>query len=318
MAQLGFRTFDEMIGRVDKLDMVPAINHWKAKGIDLSRLLYQEPPAPGVAIYHCETQNHGLDKALDNELIALSEPALERREPVRIERPIRNIHRTVGAMLSGQVARRYGHAGLPEDTIWARFNGTAGGSFGAFLAHGVTLELYGDANDYVGKGLSGGVTVVEGTGDHGCEYMTGGVVVVLGETGRNFAAGMSGGIAYVYDPKGRFASLCNHAGVDLEAIGDEPDEGEDDADGADRPRQRAPNVVDNGMGDPLRFDAERLRILIERHHLFTGSARARMLLGHWDRTLAAFVKVTPQDYRRALLELKAERETAAARMAAAE
>jgi len=266
-------------------------------------------------------------------------------------------------MLSGQVARRYGHAGLPEDTIWARFDGTAGGSFGAFLAHGVTLELYGDANDYVGKGLSGGrlivrqppeaarepteniiigntvlygaiageayfegvagerfavrnsgaVAVVEGTGDHGCEYMTGGVVVVLGETGRNFAAGMSGGIAYVYDPRGRFASLCNHAGVDLEAIGEEA-EGDDD----ERPRQRAPNVVDSGMGDPLRFDAARLRILIERHHLFTGSARARALLEDWDRTLAAFVKVTPQDYRRALLELKAERDTAAARMAAAE
>ncbi len=364
MAQLGFRNFDEMIGRVDRLDMVPAINHWKAKGIDLSRLLYQEPPRPGVAIYHCETQNHGLDKALDNALIAASEPALERREPVRIERPIRNIHRTVGAMLSGQVARRYGHAGLPEDTIWARFNGTAGGSFGAFLAHGVTLELYGDANDYVGKGLSGGrlivrqppqakrepteniiigntvlygaiageayfegvagerfavrnsgaVAVVEGTGDHGCEYMTGGVVVVLGETGRNFAAGMSGGIAYVYDPKGRFASLCNHAGVDLEAIGEETEEGDDD----ERPRQRAPNVVDSGMGDPLRFDAARLRILIERHHLFTGSARARDLLEDWDNTLAAFVKVTPKDYRRALLELKAERETDAARMAAAE
>ena len=228
----------------------------------------------------------------------------------------------------------------------------------------MTLELFGDANDYVGKGLSGGrlivrqppqatrepteniiigntvlygaiageayfegvagerfavrnsgaVAVVEGTGDHGCEYMTGGVVVVLGETGRNFAAGMSGGIAYVYDPQGRFASLCNHAGVDLEAIDDDDGDGDDD----ERPRQRAPDVVDNGMGDPLRFDAERLRILVERHHLFTGSARARMLLEDWDRTLAAFVKVMPKDYRRALLELKAERETAAARMAAAE
>jgi len=364
MAQLGFRTFDEMVGRVDRIDMVPAIDHWKAKGIDLSRLLYQEQPAPGVAIYHCEVQNHGLDKALDNELIQLAEPALEQREPVRIERPIRNIHRTVGAMLSGQVARRYGHVGLPEDTIWARFDGTAGGSFGAFLAHGVTLELYGDANDYVGKGLSGGrlivrqppqatrepteniiigntvlygaiageayfegvagerfavrnsgaVAVVEGTGDHGCEYMTGGVVVVLGETGRNFAAGMSGGIAYVYDPQGRFASLCNHTGVDLEAIGNEDYDENDE----DRPRQRAPDVVDNGMGDPLRFDAARLRILIERHQLFTGSARARMLLEDWDQTLAAFVKVTPQDYRRALLELRAEREAAAAQMAAAE
>ena len=364
MAQLGFRKFDEMIGRVDRIDMEPAVNHWKAKGIDLSRLLYQEPPKPGVAIYHCEEQNHGLDKALDNELIAAAQPALDRREAVRIELPIRNVHRTVGAMLSGEIARRYGHAGLPEDTVRVRFTGTAGQSFGAFLAHGVTLELDGDANDYVGKGLSGGrlvvrqpeearrepteniivgntvlygaiagdayfegvagerfavrnsgaVAVVEGTGDHGCEYMTGGVVVVLGETGRNFAAGMSGGIAYVYDPQRRFASLCNHAGVDLEVIAAAaPD---DDADEEGRPRQRPVSVVDSGMGDLMHFDAQRLRILIERHHLLTGSARARQLLEDWDNTLASFVKIMPKDYRRALLELKAERE--AAPMAAAE
>jgi glutamate synthase (NADPH/NADH) large chain len=356
MAQLGFRTLDEMVGRVDRLDMAPAVDHWKAKGVDLSRLLYQEPAKPGVAIYHCETQDHGLDKALDNELIEAAMPALDYRQPVRIEKSIRNVHRTVGAMLSGEVAKRYGHAGLPEDTIWARFDGNAGQSFGAFLAHGVTLELHGDANDYVGKGLSGGrlivrqpqearrepteniiigntvlygaiageayfegvagerfavrnsgaVAVVEGTGDHGCEYMTGGVVVVLGDTGRNFAAGMSGGIAYVWDPRGGFANVCNQSEVKLENLAAiEPD---GDTDPADRPRQRAPNVVDNGMGDPLRFDAERLRILIERHHLFTGSARARALLEDWDNTLAAFVKVTPRDYRRALLELRAERE----------
>jgi glutamate synthase (NADPH) large chain len=371
MAQLGFRTVDEMVGRVDRVDMAPAINHWKAKGIDLSRLLYQEPAAPGVAIHHCETQHHGLDKALDNELIAEAQPALDHRRPVRIEKPIRNVHRTVGAMLSGEVAKRCGHAGLPEDTIWARFDGNAGQSFGAFLAHGVTLELHGDANDYVGKGLSGGrlivrqpsaanrepteniiigntvlygaiageayfegvagerfavrnsgaVAVVEGTGDHGCEYMTGGVVVVLGQTGRNFAAGMSGGIAYVYDPRGGFANVCNRSEVELSPVAAaEPD---DDAnpvylEDGDRPRQRAPNVVDNGMGDPLRFDAQRLRILIERHQLFTGSARARRLLENWEQTLAAFVKVTPKDYRRALLDLKSEREADAARMAAAE
>ncbi len=362
MAQLGFRNFDEMIGRVDRIDMAPAVNHWKAKGVDLSRLLYQEPAKPGVAIYHCERQDHHLDKALDNELIAEAQAALEQKQPVRIDKPIRNVHRTVGAMLSGEVAKRYGHAGLPEDTIWARFKGNAGGSFAAFLAHGITLELFGDANDYVGKGLSGGrvivrqpqeatrepteniiigntvlygaiageayfegvagerfavrnsgaIAIVEGTGDHGCEYMTGGVAVVLGETGRNFAAGMSGGIAYVWDPKGRFASLCNQSGVDLEAV--VMDEG--DSDESDRPRQRALSVVDNGMGDPLRFDGQRLRILIERHHLFTGSARAHRLLEDWDTTLASFVKVTPKDYRRALLELKAERE--AAQMAAAE
>jgi glutamate synthase (NADPH/NADH) large chain len=363
MAQLGFRTFNEMVGRVDKLDMVRAIDHWKAKGIDLSRLLYQEPAKPGVAIYHCERQQHHLDKALDNELIAEAQPALDERQPVRIERPIRNVHRTVGAMLSGEVARRYGHAGLPQDTIWATFRGNAGQSFGAFLAHGVTLELYGDANDYTGKGLSGGrlivrqppeasrepteniiigntvlygaiageayfegvagerfavrnsgvAAVVEGTGDHGCEYMTGGVVVVIGDTGRNFAAGMSGGISYVWDPQGRFASLCNQSEVELEPIA--PAEPDDDAD-PDRPRQRAPSVHDNGMGDPLRFDAARLRILLERHHLFTGSARARALLEDWDNTVASFVKITPKDYRRALLELRAERQ--AERIEAAE
>jgi len=327
-------------------------------------LLYQEPAKPGVAIYNCERQEHHLDQALDNELIAEAQPALTEREPVRIERPIRNVHRTVGAMLSGEVARRYGHTGLMQDTIWATFRGNAGQSFGAFLAHGVTLELYGDANDYTGKGLSGGrlivrqppetgrepteniiigntvlygaiageayfegvagerfavrnsgaVAVVEGTGDHGCEYMTGGVVVVIGNTGRNFAAGMSGGIAYVWDPQGRFSSLCNKNEVELEPIASaEPD---DDAEPRDRPRQRAPSVYDNGMGDPLCFDAARLRILLERHHLYTGSAHARALLEDWDNTVASFVKITPKDYRRALLELRAEQQ--AARIEAAE
>ncbi len=363
MAELGFRKFNDMIGRVDRLDMVRAIEHWKAKGVDLSRLLHSVTPKPGFAIYNCERQDHHLDKALDNELIAASQPALEERQPVRIECQIRNVHRTVGAMLSGEVARRYGHGGLPQDTIWARFHGNAGQSFGAFLARGVTLELYGDANDYVGKGLSGGrlivrqppdiqrepteniiigntvlygaiageayfegvagerfavrnsgaVAVVEGTGDHGCEYMTGGVVVVLGDTGRNFAAGMSGGIAYVWDPKGRFRDLCNPTSVDLEAIAF-PDPSE--ADDPDRPHQRSPSVEDAGMGDLLRFDATRVRIVLERHYLLTGSARARALLEDWENTLTAFVKVMPRDYRRALLELRSEQE--AARMAAAE
>jgi glutamate synthase (NADPH/NADH) large chain len=366
MAQLGFRKFDDMIGRVDRIDMVPAIEHWKAKGVDLSRLLHAVEPQPGVAVYNSERQHHHLDKALDNDLIAEAQAALHSRLPVRLEHPIRNVHRTVGAMLSGEVARQYGHAGLPQDTIWATFRGHAGQSFGAFLAHGVTLELFGDANDYVGKGLSGGrlvvrqppeagrepteniiigntvlygaiageayfegvagerfavrnsgaVAVVEGTGDHGCEYMTGGVVVVLGEAGRNFAAGMSGGIAYVWDTHGRFASLCNQNEVTLETVAATDEDEEADPD--ERPRQRASSVVDNGMGDLLRFDAERLRILIERHHLLTGSARARMLLENWAAAVPAFVKVTPKDYRRALLELKAEREAEAARMAAAE
>ncbi|HVM77909.1 MAG TPA: glutamate synthase large subunit [Stellaceae bacterium] len=355
MAKLGFRTFNEMIGQVSRLDMRRAVEHWKAKGVDLSRILHQAWPRPGVAIYNCERQQHHLERAMDQELIVEATPALERGEPVRIERQIRNVNRTVGAMLSGEVARRYGHAGLPEDTISIRFRGTAGGSFGAFLARGISVELTGDANDYVGKGLSGGrivvrtpaeskreptdniivgntvlygaiageayfegvagerfavrnsgaLAVVEGTGDHGCEYMTGGVVVVLGDTGRNFAAGMSGGIAYVYDPKRRFQRLCNTAMVDLEPV-DPADS--DAAEDPDRPRQRSLSVEDSGMGDMLRFDAERLRILIERHHLFTGSARARMLLEDWDTALGHFIKVMPKDYRRALLELRAERQ----------
>ena len=271
---------------------------------------------------------------------------------MRIEKPIRNVHRTVGAMLSGEVARRYGHAGLPEDTIWARFDGNAGQSFGAFLAHGVTLELYGDANDYVGKGLSGGrlivrqpnearrepteniiigntvlygaiageayfegvagerfavrnsgaVAVVEGTGDHGCEYMTGGVVVVLGDTGRNFAAGMSGGIAYVWDPRGGFRNVCNLARVDLE-----PRDLRTTATPT-RPTGRASArraCVDNGMGDPLRFDAPATAHPDRAPPCSSPAAPApALLLEDWDSTLAAFVKVTPQDYRRALLELQ--------------
>ncbi len=362
MAKLGFRTFSEMIGQVGRLDMRQAVEHWKAKGIDLSRVLYQAPPREGIAIYNCEKQNHHLDRAMDNELIELSEPALQRAEPVSISRDIRNVHRTVGAMLSGEIAKRYGHAGLPEDTIQVSLRGNAGGSFGAFLSRGVTLELTGDANDYVGKGLSGGrvvvrhppvnrepteniivgntvlygaiageayfqgvagerfavrnsgaLAVVEGCGDHGCEYMTGGVVVVLGETGRNFAAGMSGGVAYVYDPMRRFESLCNMAGVDLEPVRPSDPNAADDP---ERPRQRSVSVEDSGMGDLLRFDAERLRVLVEKHLLYTGSARARELLDDWDRALASFVKVMPLDFRRALQDLRAERH--AANAAAAE
>ena len=359
MAQLGFRRFDDMIGQVDRLDMRRALDHWKAKGIDLSRVLHRPPARPGIAIHNGEHQNHHLDRAMDVELIAESRAALEHGEPVRIEREVRNVHRTVGAMLSGEIARRYGHAGLPEDTIALRFHGTAGQSFGAFLARGVSIELTGDANDYVGKGLSGGrlvvrqpassrreptqniivgntvlygavageayfqgvagerfavrnsgaLAVVEGTGDHGCEYMTGGVVVVLGDTGRNFGAGMSGGIAYVYDPSMRFRNLCNLAMVDLEALQPADPNAADDP---DRPRQRSLSVDDSGMGDFLRFDAERLRVLIERHHLFTGSARAHTLLEDWDRTLEHFVKVMPRDFRRALHELQAERQAAQA------
>jgi glutamate synthase (NADPH/NADH) large chain len=355
MARLGLRSFKELIGRVDRLDMRHAIDHWKAAGVDLGRILHQVSPAAGVAVWNSERQQHHLERAMDVDLIAACRPALERGEKLRISRDIRNVHRTVGTMLSGEVARRHGHAGLPDGTITVALRGTAGGSFAAFLAHGITLDLQGDANDYVGKGLSGGrvvvrqppevrrdptrniivgntvlygaiagqahfqgvagerfavrnsgaVAVVEGTGDHGCEYMTGGVVVVLGETGRNFAAGMSGGIAYVYDPSGSFPNLYNPAMVDIEPIAAADDA---DADDPQRPRPEASSVSDSGMGDPLRFDAERLRILVERHVRLTGSARAASLLAEWPAALGHFVKIMPRDYRRAMLDLRAERD----------
>jgi glutamate synthase (NADPH/NADH) large chain len=363
MAQMGFRTLAEMIGRVDRIDMGQAVDHWKAQGVDLSKILYARPAEGAKGLWNQDRQDHGLEKALDHQLIAAAQPALETGKAVTGEFSIRNVNRTVGAMLSGEVAKRYGHAGLPEDAISFRFKGNAGQSFGAFLARGVSLELSGDANDYVGKGLSGGrivvrqppearreptaniivgntvlygaiageayfegvagerfavrnsgaVTVVEGVGDHGCEYMTGGVVVVLGDTGRNFAAGMSGGVAYVYDPKGRFRDLANPAMVTLETIA--PAEKASAADEPFRPAKRSLAVDNAGMGDVMRFDAERLKILIERHQRYTGSRRAAEILENWDRTLGSFVKVMPVDYRRALLELAAER---AAHMVAAE
>ncbi|HKR88409.1 MAG TPA: glutamate synthase large subunit [Phenylobacterium sp.] len=359
MAEMGFRTLNEMIGRVDRIDMRPALDHWKAHNVDLSKILYSAPAEAAKGLWNMDRQDHGLGRALDHSLIADAKAALEEGKPVSGVYEVRNINRTIGAMLSGEVAKRYGHAGLPDDTIQLKFLGAAGQSFGAFAARGVSLELSGDGNDYVGKGLSGGrvvvrqpqgskreptrniivgntvlygaiageayfegvagerfavrnsgaVAVVEGVGDHGCEYMTGGVVVVLGDTGRNFAAGMSGGVAYVYDPEGRFAALCNPAMVELEKIG--PATPATAADEGQRPSQRAVSVENNGMGDMLRFDAERLRILVERHHLHTGSKRAAELLADWDQALAAFVKVMPTDYRRALLDQAAQRKTAA-------
>ncbi|MBC2652725.1 glutamate synthase large subunit [Novosphingobium flavum] len=357
MAEMGFRTLAEMVGRVDRLDTRKAIHHWKAEGVDLSRLLHQVDPVPGTTLNWSGTQDHGLEHALDNDLIAAAAEALDSKAPVRIERKVINVNRTVGAMLSGEVARRYGHAGLPDNTINIALTGVAGQSFAAFLAHGITLDLTGDANDYVGKGLSGGrvivrqpthvdrdpteniivgntvlygaiageaffngvagerfavrnsgaVAVVEGTGDHGCEYMTGGVVMVLGRTGRNFAAGMSGGVAYVYDEHGQFGQLCNMAQVDLLPIAP----GRDEDEGAGRPQQRTNGASDPGMGDMLRHDADRIRILLERHHLHTGSKRARALLDDFDAALAKFVKVMPRDYAKALKQLEAERLAAA-------
>ncbi|MCX7285773.1 MAG: glutamate synthase large subunit [Novosphingobium sp.] len=357
MAEMGFRTVAEMVGRVDRLEPNKAIHHWKLEGIDLSKLLHRVEPVAGTTLNWSGTQDHGLEAALDQDLIRSSAAALESGQAVRLERQIINVNRTTGAMLSGEVARKYGHKGLPDNTIHIAFKGVAGQSFGAFLAHGVTLDLVGDANDYVGKSLSGGrvivrppahverdpaeniivgntvlygaiageayfngvagerfavrnsgaVAVVEGTGDHGCEYMTGGVVAVLGKTGRNFAAGMSGGVAYVYDADGTFAQLVNGAMVDLLPVSAQRDE----EDGTGRPQQRGVDVNDYGMGDMLYHDAERLRVLVERHHLYTGSRRAREILDNWDEALGKFVKVMPRDYARALRQMEAERLEAA-------
>src|ERR671920_1886842 len=321
MAQMGFRTFEEMIGRTDRLKTRKALDHWKARGVDLSAILAGVEVPDGVAICHAEKQDHNLGKSLDNELIERCRPALETQEPVRFEQPVLNTRRTVGGMLSGEVARRYGNEGLPDGTVRIDFHGVGGQSFGAWLAHGLTFTLEGTTNDYVGKGLSGGRlaifpsrlaaykpeksivvgnvalygatageaffrgfagerfavrnsgahAVVEGVGDHCCEYMTGGVVVVLGETGRNFAAGMSGGVAFVLDEAGRFETLCNK-----DMVGLEPVESED--------------------------DVELLRGMVERHLEWTGSEGAQHVLDDWDEMLPRFVKVMPHDLKRVLQE----------------
>ena len=351
MAKLGFRTVNEMIGRSDKLDMRKCIDHWKARGLDYSRILHQPQAGPDVAVFNSEKQDHGLDKALDNKLIEQARPALERGESVKIETPIVNSNRTVGAMLSGRVAERYGLEGLPDDTIHVKLNGVAGQSFGTWVTHGITLELEGEGNDYVGKGLSGGrlvvyppgdcpiiaeqniivgntvlygaisgecyfrgvggerfavrnsgaSAVIEGVGDHGCEYMTGGVVVVLGATGRNFAAGMSGGIAYVLDENGNFEERCNLTMVALEPVPEEDEALETlDHQGGDLETHGKVDI----SSDMTRFDALRLRRLIEKHLHYTDSNVARNILDNWNDMLPKFVKVMPVDYRRALEEMK--------------
>ncbi len=347
MAQMGIRRFEDLIGRVDLLDMRQGVEHWKAKGLDYSRIFSHAANAPGIPLLHCETQDHGLAKALDNQLIELAKPALEKGEKVRIDLPVRNVNRTVGAMLSGRVAQKYGNAGLPDDTIHITLHGSAGQSFGALLAHGVTMDLVGEGNDYVGKGLSGGriivrpsagfrgqamnniiagntilygategeayfagvggerfavrnsgaTTVVEGVGDHGCEYMTGGTVVVLGMTGRNFAGGMSGGVAYVFDEEGSFATRCNLAQVTLEKI-----ELEAGATQQGEGKVRHLGVVDETL----------LKSLIERHAGYTGSAQARRILADWNECRSRFVKVMPNEYRRALAEMAAQKKVEAA------
>jgi glutamate synthase (NADPH/NADH) large chain len=341
MAQLGVRRLNDLIGRSDLLDMRQGVEHWKARGLDFSKIFYQPKVGPDVARFHSEKQDHGLDKALDHRLIELALPALERKQKVTIDIPIRNINRTVGTMLSSEVAKRYGHEGLPDDTIHVRFAGSAGQSFGAFLARGITLDLIGETNDYCGKGLSGGrisvqpspkfrgeptdniITgnvvlygaiageayfrgvggerfavrnsgahaVVEGVGDHGCEYMTGGTVAVLGMTGRNFAAGMSGGIAYVLDLDGQFAKRCNTAMVELLPVYAE----------AEQEGKLAHELWHLGESDEAN-----LRRLIESHGHYTGSQRARQILDDWAAYRAKFVKVFPNEYKRALGELAAK------------
>jgi glutamate synthase (NADPH/NADH) large chain/glutamate synthase (ferredoxin) len=340
MAQLGIRSFDELIGRADLLDMRQGVDHWKAKGLDFSRLFYQPPMPAEVARYHVETQDHGLDKALDQRLIEKSRAALDQGEKVKFMDQARNVNRTVGAMLSGELVRIHPE-GLEDDTLHIQLEGTGGQSFGAFLAKGVTLSLIGEANDYTGKGLSGGrvivrpsldfrgdaarnivvgntvlygattgeaffsgvagerfavrlsgaQAVVEGTGDHGCEYMTGGTVVVLGVTGRNFAAGMSGGVAYVYDEDGQFASRCNTAQVSLEPVLSE----------AEQSKQ-----IDRAIWHRGQADEVQLKHMLSEHLRHTGSKRARELLDQWAQARSKFVKVFPLEYKRALGELHAE------------
>ncbi len=343
MAQLGIRRFDDLIGRADLLDTKKGIAHWKAKGLDFSRVFHQPEVPAEVPRRHVEAQDHGLERALDVKLIEKCRPAIERGEKVQFMEEARNVNRSVGAMLSGELIR-HRPEGLPDHTIFIQMEGTGGQSFGAFLANGITLYLIGDANDYTGKGLSGGriavrpsiefrgeatkniivgntvlygatsgeayfrgvagerfavrlsgaTAVVEGTGDHGCEYMTGGTVAVLGKTGRNFAAGMSGGIAYVYDEDGQFAKRCNTSMVALEKV-------------LSAAEQKA-------AGGPLhkgQTDEALLRKLIEDHHKWTGSLRAREILDDWAAARAKFVKVFPHEYKRALTEMGARAETAA-------
>ncbi|MDO8266496.1 MAG: glutamate synthase-related protein [Moraxellaceae bacterium] len=335
MAQLGIRKFDDLIGRADLLDTRKGIAHWKAKGLDFSRVFALPPVPADVPRLHTSTQDHGLDKALDMRLIEKSRAAIERGEKVQFMEEARNVNRTVGAMLSGELIKHQPD-GLPDQTIFIQMEGTGGQSFGAFLARGITLDLIGEANDYTGKGLSGGrvvvrpsiefrgdaseniivgntvlygatsgeaffrgvggerfgvrlsgaTAVVEGTGDHGCEYMTGGTVVVLGKTGRNFAAGMSGGVAFVFDEDGNFASRCNTAQVALDKV----------LAGAEQKKAGIPLHMDQ-------TDEALLKKLLEDHHRWTGSLRAREILDNWAAMMPRFVKVFPHEYRRALTEM---------------
>ncbi|MDF1480608.1 glutamate synthase-related protein [Extensimonas sp. H3M7-6] len=337
MAQLGIRTFDELVGRADLLDMRQGIAHWKARGLDFGRLFAQPPADAAVPRHHSETQDHNIEHTLDRRLIERSRPAIDKGERVQFIEAVRNVNRSVGAMLSGAVTRVHPE-GLPDDTIRIQLEGTGGQSFGAFLTNGITLYLIGDANDYTGKGLSGGrvvvrpsldfrgeatrniivgntvlygatsgeaffsgvagerfavrlsgaTAVIEGTGDHGCEYMTGGTVAVLGKTGRNFAAGMSGGVAYVYDEDGQFGSRCNLAMVTLERV---------------LPSEEQLATMPRAIWHRGQTDEAQLKKLLEEHNRWTGSKRARELLDQWSVARGKFVKVFPTEYRRALAEI---------------
>ncbi|MCP8884776.1 glutamate synthase large subunit [Devosia sp. XJ19-1] len=354
LASLGATTLNELIGRSDLLDQRRAENHWKSEGIDLAKVFYKPAPLGGDTLFHSEVQNHHLEAVLDRKLIELAAPALDNGAPVQIELPIRSRDRSAGAMLSGALAKKYGHAGLPEDTISITLKGTAGQAFGAFLAKGISIDMIGDANDYVGKGLSGGrivvrpsdkigivpensiivgntvlygavagecyfrgvagerfavrnsgaIAVVEGTGDHGCEYMTGGLVVVIGKTGRNFAAGMSGGVAYVLDEDETFRSRCNLAMVDLEPVQEEEDL-------MRKLHHHGGDLEWHGRvdisGDMTKHDDERLHQLISNHLHYTGSTRAKQILDNWAEMRPKFVKVMPVEYRRAILEMEKKR-----------
>ncbi|MFM9879211.1 MAG: glutamate synthase-related protein, partial [Burkholderiaceae bacterium] len=341
MAQLGIKKFDDLIGRADLLDMQKGLSHWKARGLDFSRLFALPNTPAEVPRRHVESQDHGLHKALDMVLIEKSRAAIDKGQKVHFIEVARNVNRSVGAMLSGALTKVHPE-GLPDDTIRIQLEGTGGQSFGAFLAKGITLYLIGDANDYTGKGLSGGrvvvrpsidfrgdatkntivgntvlygattgeayfrgvagerfavrlsgaTAVVEGTGDHGCEYMTGGTVAVLGKTGRNFAAGMSGGVAYVYDEDGQFAQRCNTAMVTLESV---------------LPAKEQAAYVDKAVWHRGESDEAQLKKLLEDHNRWTGSARARELLDNWEAARSKFVKVFPTEYKRALGEIHAKK-----------
>jgi len=356
MADLGFSKFNDMIGQISVLDQEQIIKNWKAKDLDFSRLFFDPDPNNTHPKFRCQEQNHCIDKVLDKQLIELTSDSIKMRKNTHLSLPIYNYNRSTGAMLSGVISKKYGYEGLKEDTIHIKFKGTTGQAFGAWLCNGILMEVEGEANDYVGKGLSGGkiivyppkgatklnhgqsiivgntvlygaisgqcffkgfagerfavrnsgaVAVVEGVGDHGCEYMTGGIIVVLGKTGRNFAAGMSGGIAYVLDEEGTFPQLCNLSMVELEPIPEEDDLMESE-------QHQSGDIEHHGRvhlsNDMTRHDDERLRFLIERHATFTKSNKAFEILSNWENFRPKFVKVMPTEYRRALQEIQEEQE----------